>query len=393
MNQSAATRILMLSIVNPVVERNGASTVTRGLIKLLESSLPGAAVDLIPARPSPLRWHRLAQARSLLTSAFSPLPAKAAFLFSTELRDKVVARVQSARYDLVILNGTDLLWLADYLPDSLPRILVAHNIEHLLFGSQIQSLHWRYRPIRAMLRNDCRRLRDYEFDGIRKSRNVIFLSHEDGQYAAAFCPGLNATTIPPVFDYEPRSKPPRQKGPTLEIGFLGNFSWWPNQLGLRWFAGEVFPYLKSPVRLHLFGQSDHQSRHSHPGIVEHGVVEDIEKIWASCHLFICPAFATGGVCVKFAEAVYNRLPVLSTVQGARGLPAGDDPAIVFLNHPREWIEFLNSTAAWDLAHRQVSENRAAVFAVDTQTATLRKFLRNLISSTKMVSSHGVAGRV
>jgi hypothetical protein len=53
-------RVLMLSIVNPQVERNGAATVTRGLLKLLALPPPfEAQVGCVPVRAEPRRWHRL----------------------------------------------------------------------------------------------------------------------------------------------------------------------------------------------------------------------------------------------------------------------------------------------------------------------------------------------
>jgi glycosyltransferase involved in cell wall biosynthesis len=370
----------MLSIVNPYLERNGAATVTRGLLKLLALPPLEAQIDCVPVRAEPFRWHRLAQARSLLLGLVSTLPVKAAFLYSKKFRDKVVARVGSERYDLVVLNGADLLWTLDYLPASIPRILAAHNIEHVLFRAQIQNLGWMYRPFAGLLRKDCQRLKDYELEGIREIGNVIFLSHEEAAYADSLCEGLRSAIVPPVFDYEPRPRRHRKTGPTLEIGLLGNFNWWPNQLSLRWFANQILPYVKSPVRIHLFGPGGGRTWRSGSRIVEHGAVERIEQVWANCDFLICPTFSTGGVCVKLAEAVYNRMPVLATRHAARGLSIDDDPALVFLDEPGQWVEFLNSTAARDLAERQVSEKTGARFAVDAQKDVLQQFVKGAISS-------------
>jgi hypothetical protein len=368
----------MLSIVNPQVERNGAATVTRGLLKLLATPALEAQVDCVPVRAVPHRWHRLVQARSVLFSLVSGLPSKAAFLYSREFRHEVAARVERVPYDLVILNGSDLIWILEYLPASIPRILVAHNIEHLLFSAQIQNLGGLYRPMAGLLRRDCQRLKDYELQGMRETGNVMFLSHEDAAYAGSLCEGLRSTIVPPVFDYEPRPRQHRNAGPTLEIGLLGNFGWWPNRLSLRWFTDEILPHVKSPVRIHLFGSPGGGGWRRDPRIVEHGVVEDIEEVWASCDFLICPTFATGGVCVKLAEAVYNRMPVLATRHAARGLALDEDAALVFLDEAGEWIEFLNSTAAVRLAGREVAEKTAAEFAMNTHRDGLQEFVQGAV---------------
>lgn len=373
----------MLSIVNPKAERNGAATVTQGLLKLLALPPFQAQVDFVPVRAEPPRWGRIARARSLVGGMVSTLPAKAAFLYSREFREKVEARIRSERYDLIIVNGSDLLWISEYLPPAIPRILVAHNIEHLLFNSQIQNLSWAYRPLRVLLRKDCQRLQDFEWQGIRIIRNVIFLSNEEAAYAGRFCEDLRSITIPPVFDYKPARHPPKKTRPTLEVGFLGNLGWWPNQLGLRWFANEILPYVKSSIRFNVFGQHNGHGWRDDRRIVRHGVVNDIEQIWAICDFMICPALSTGGVCVKLAEAAYNRIPAVATRHAARGLPLDLDPAIVLLDDPGEWVDFLNSTNARDLAGSMVSESTASRFALSSHRDVLQQFVKDVICSASL----------
>ena len=382
-------RVLLLSIVNPCVERNGAATVTRGLLKLLSMPPLKAQVDCVPVRAEPPRWRRLVQARSLLSSVVWGLPSKAAFLYSGKFRRAVTECVERVTYDLVILNGSDLIWILKYLPASIPRILVAHNIEHLLFRAQIQNLGGFYRPMTGLLRRDCRRLEDYELRGIREIGNVIFLSQDDAAYADSLCTGLRSTTFPPVFDYEPRPRQRRKVGSTLEIGMLGNFKWWPNQLGLRWFANEILPHVKSPVRIHLFGSPGEGGRRTDSRIIEHGVVEEIEEVWASCDFLISPTFATGGVCVKLAEAVYNRMPVLATRHAARGLALDEDAALVFLDNAGEWIEFLNSPAAVRLAERQVAEKTSAGFSMEAHRNRLQQFMQGTAREAVLRVSHTI----
>lgn len=373
-------RILILSIVNPEVERNGAATVTRGLVKVL--SLPSfrADVDLIPVRSEPRKWHRLAQVRGVLGSFVSDLPSKAVFLKSHEFRENVEARIRQKAYDLIVLNGSDLLWISQFLPPSIPRILVAHNLEHLLFQCQIRNLSRRYQPLLGVLRKDCQRLEKFEWKGMRQTGNVIFLSGDEAAYTSGFCPNLRSTVMPPIFDYDPWHRPCRKAGAVLEIGYVGNFRWWPNQLGLRWFTDEVLPHVKSPIRIHLFGRNSGRRWQGDPRVVEHGVVESIEHILAKCDFLICPSVASGGVCVKLAEAAYNGIPIVAHSHAARGLGLDDDPALVFLDQPRDWIELLNSPAARDLSERNVSTEIAKRFAVESHKDALHRFVEDVIAN-------------
>jgi glycosyltransferase involved in cell wall biosynthesis len=207
---------------------------------------------------------------------------------------------------------------------------------------------------------------------------VIFLSTEEAVYAGGSCPDLRSTVMPPLFDYDARRGPRKEADTVLEIGYVGNFGWWPNQLGLRWFTTEVLPHVTSPMRVNLFGRSG--GWQGDPRVVEQGIVESIDEIYAKCDLLICPSLAAGGVCVKLAEAVYNGMPVLAHTHAGRGLGLSGDPALRFLDKPGEWIELLNSPGAADLSKRNVSAEVAKRFAVESHKDALQKFVESAILS-------------
>ncbi len=372
-------RILMPSIVNTAGEYNGASTVTRGLVGALAERPIAAQVQLVPVRNKTTRWRHIRQLRSLLGAAVSTLPSKALFMHSRRFLREVKERVRNDVFQLVILNGNDLLWLMDYLPNSIPRLLVAHNIEHKLFESQIHALRWKPRPLQALLEWDCRRLHDLELGGFRRATNVLFLSRDDATYAARSHAGLNALTVPPLFEYTLPERPSRIRGRILELGYVGNFAWWPNQAGLRWFLQKVFPSTNGAIRLHLFGQHSKGIAPNHPCILKHGIVDPISEVWRRCDILICPEFSGGGVSVKFAEAIYNRMPVLATGYAARGLALDDDPAIMLLDRARDWVEFLNSSAATRLVSRRPSTKAAATFSIETHKDALHRFVQGVLS--------------
>jgi hypothetical protein len=368
-------RILIPSIVNPAVERNGASTVTRGLTELLQRPPLEAELDLLPARIGPARWHRLTQARSFLHSWISPLPAKFAFLYSRSFRRDVTGRLRDGRYDLVILNGSDLIWLLPYLPASMPRLLIAHNLEYEMYGSRIRALGRLPPPLGAILQHDRRRLETCELAGLRAIRHVIFLSQQDADQVADGC-RLNAFVVPPVFSDLPAARPVQTSGDLIRVGYLGNFDWWPNRTGLRWFVDEVLPHVTSPVQLNLFGKGSERCYPGHSRLRRHGVVEPIEEVWRDCDFLICPAFADSGVNVKLAEAVHHRMPVLTNRQGLRGLGLPDDPAIVLREGSEEWIRFLNSPSARSLA--RPGDGTVARFSVAAHQTRVQDFVAGVV---------------
>ena len=266
------------------------------------------------------------------------------------------------------------------LPPRVPRVLVAHNIEHELYAAQIETLAPGWRLARQALARDLSRLRAFELAGWRDIGNVIFVSSADAETAERLCPGLNALVVPPVFDYPPRRRAlPPEDPATLEIGFLANFDWWPNRHGLSWFLDRVFPAIADRTRLHVFG-SNSRSAPNRQHIVRHGFVERLEQVWDRCDLMICPVSKGGGVSIKVAEAVYNGMPILSTSFGARGLPLQPDPGVVCLDDAGEWIRFLSSPAARSLRTHRVSESCAVPFQVETNTGELHRFLEGIRST-------------
>ena len=326
----------------------------------------------LPVLP-PVR-HRLRQSFSLVRSLVSKLPAKAIFARSRRMSTAVRREIRGGGYDLVLLNGTDLLWLLDEVPGSLPVAVVAHNIEHRLYDAQVTSAAWLPEPFRNHLKRDAQRLARYELDGMKRAGNVIALSADDAAYVEQRCAGLHTLVLPPAFSYNPHPrKPPPRANEILDIGFVGNFAWWPNQQGLDWFLKRVFAHLDGHVRLHLFGeQSDNGARPD--GVVAHGYVPDLGEVLGQCHFMICPILGGGGVSIKAAEAIYNRVPILATPFGVRGLPLVEDPAIVVRETPQDWVRFLGSAAAHELAQRSVLEINSRRFRHEDRVKALQSYV-------------------
>jgi GT2 family glycosyltransferase len=111
--------------------------------------------------------------------------------------------------------------------------------------------------------------------------------------------------------------------------FLGSFRHAPNQVALDWFTRYVLPLVleKIPRARLLVAGSDPPPRHAFPdpgnAIDLLGFVEDIQPLFSSCAVFICPIRSGSGVRVKLLEAFASGIPVVSTTLGAEGLARHD----------------------------------------------------------------------
>lgn len=384
-------RILFISSFDFSTHKGGGATYTRCLIDLMSGPPLSAQVDHVwPDRNLSGRrlvQFRLCQIYFIFKSLFSRLPAQVLFARFGLLFPGLKSRLADTAYDLIIISRSDILWLLGELPPHIPVALVSHNIEHQIYDAWVESLSPLLRPLMPLFRRDAEKFQRYEIEGFRQFSDIISISVTDSDFIRALNPEANILDVPPGFSYPPfRRRAPREAGDILNVGFMAKFDWWPNKEGIVWFVDNVLPSLDGRVRLHLFGQDSHKVVDPNRHVVAHGFVEDIADIWAACDFMICPIFSGSGVNVKFAEGLYNAMPVLATPFAARGLNIPDEPSIVMLGQAGEWIDFLRSPAATQLASMAGSEDIARSFAVDAYREPIKDFIESAVGSDRQQRS-------
>lgn len=386
---SAGVRVLMPSIVDPAISRSGAGTVTRNLIRLLEAPPLSAAVECVSIPSFTNASHRVHQGIAVARSLVSPLPAKALYTWSRSLEKRIASLVQQGTFDLVIINGSDLLWIVPLLPPGIPRLLIAHNIEAALFASQVGYVSGKFKVLRPMLARELRRMEEFETQGIRDVANVVFLSSVDEADASASIAALNTILIPPMFGDVSESIPART-GDTLELGFLGNLHWWPNREALDWFLRFVLPQVNRPVLLHVFG--DGRVSVNDPRVVLHGPVADVQRVWGKCDLMIVPTHSGGGVSIKLAEALFHGMPCLSTRFAIRGLTLPVHPALTIRDDAAEWVQYINSVEVFEVRKLRGSSEVSRTFSLESHRERLQQYVRDVIEREKTRGAGGAVAR-
>lgn len=359
----------MASLVDPTTHPGGAGTYTRGLVAALRKA---HAVDLVgPLHAPPGPWHRSRQLISLVRSCGSKLPAKVLFARQNEFELRIREASRSQHYNAALINGGDMLWALDALPPNLPTVLIAHNLEHQVLAQQVGNS----RLLSKIFTREINKQRQYEIEGFRHARGVIFLSTTDMAWGCSQVPGLRALHVPPLFP-DPALPRTRQPSGPLRLGFLADFAWWPNRIGWRWLVNEVLTKVDRPLTVHLFGrQSDRMP--AREGVVAHGFVRELRAVWNEVDFMICPIRTGAGVNIKLAESLYNRMPVLATSQALRGLDCASGDGLVIIDHASDWASFLNSSQADRLATQTASEGVRAQFTVERHSEKLESFLSQL----------------
>jgi len=370
-------RILVPSIIDPATFCGGAATTTRGLLELLASEPLGAEIELLPTPyPKGGFQHAVRQAESILRSLLSTLPSKALFQCAAGYRRQLRRRLARADYDMVLINGCDLLWALEEVPTGIPVIVWVHNIEHQLFERQLGGL-----PasgiVRALFARDLEKLRRMEIEGLCRAAGTVFLSSVESECLRPALDGCTTLVVPPLFHDPPAVRNRPEVRGRIEVGFLANLDWWPNRDALRWFLAEVLPQCRGRLRVHLFGIGGERFERD-DAVVVHGCVPDLGRVWAICDAMICPIRSGGGVNVKLAEALYHGVPVLATHFAIDGLPVRPCGALAVMDRAHEWVDFVHSDRLATLVRAEVPAELREVFSPAMHGAEVAAYFRKVI---------------
>jgi len=155
----------------------------------------------------------------------------------------------------------------------------------------------------------------------------------------AIDPSLRVRSIP-AYLFEGSDPVQYRAAERRDVMFLGGFAHTPNVDAARWLHDEIWPLVKDrtgDMRVFVIGSKPPQEVLDLNGerFVVTGPVsdEELDRYYHTCRMAIVPLRYGAGIKGKVVEAMYHRLPVLTTSTGAEGidcdaeaLPAVDDAA-------------------------------------------------------------------
>jgi glycosyltransferase involved in cell wall biosynthesis len=249
------------------------------------------------------------------------------------------------KIDVVQLEYTALGQYARHF-DRLVCALFEHDVYFQSIGralpfirSPLERLKARFEYIRAIR---------FELGLLPQCDEIQVCTLENKRYLESFLPklapridaGLRAGVDCSLYPYPGGPRRPRT------ILFLGSFRHVPNQVALDWFTREVLPLIleKLPDARLLVAGSDPPPRHAFPdpanAIDLLGFVDDIQPLFATSAVFICPIRSGSGVRVKLLEAFASGIPVVSTTLGAEGLARKNGEFCALADDPRAFAASL-----------------------------------------------------
>ena len=206
-----------------------------------------------------------------------------------------------------------------------PAVLVAHNVEHQIYG----DLRQRSNNIAArwVLQREQHLLYRLDEAVLRDIGTIACLTEVDKAYYVGLARqiGVSATVevLPSYFDGGLGAAPPsrvadpRSVGPR-RIGILGNWTWESNRLGVEWFLREVLPHIDGECEVVIAGRGLEAGQL--PARVRYlGFVESAERFYRSSDVIAIPSTAGGGIQEKTIEAIGYGVPVVATAVAVRGI--------------------------------------------------------------------------
>jgi glycosyltransferase involved in cell wall biosynthesis len=265
---------------------------------------------------------------------------------SRRLRRTLRRELSDAPVDVVYI---DHLGMARYLPEvkaerpSCRVVLDQHNVESDFFEQFAQG---KKGPKRLVAEAEHRLARRFEEKTLRAVDAVVAISTEDAKRFAAMA-GVKAHVVPVVMTFERKPRPHPGKP---HFCYVGTLRWKPNVLGLDWFCQQVWPLVRRRLpdaTFEIAGVGLKQDASGRlvvpkawdvPGVRTVGFLEDLEPLYQRSLGMIAPVFGGSGVRLKLLEGFRAGMPVVTTPDGAFGLPLEDGREALIANDPEGFAE-------------------------------------------------------
>ena len=218
---------------------------------------------------------------------------------------------------------------------------------------------------------------------------VVAISNEDAKVFDDFA-GVKAHVVPVVLTFERQERPDPGK---THFCYVGSLRWKPNVLGLDWFCQKVWPLIRNKIPNATFeiagvglkpdgsGKLPVPDAWKSPGIETVGFLEDLEPLYARSIAMIAPITGGSGVRMKLLEGFRAGIPVVTTPDGAFGLPLVDGQDALISADPAGFADRATKLAAdFDLRH-QLREGGYAFLEKYHSLATAQTIMRGALGIT------------
>jgi glycosyltransferase involved in cell wall biosynthesis len=300
-------------------------------------------------------------------------------------------QLDGRKFDVVWINGLGMAYYLPLIRELLPTarvVLDQHNVE----SDRFVEFARRQRGIRRVIADaEARAAVRYERETLRGVDAVGAISDSDARRLRELA-GVDAVVVPHVVTIARAVEREAEDG---RVCYAGKLSWEPNARGVDWFCREVWPLVRerlpeatleiagSGLPVDASGRQVAPETWRAPGITMLGFRSDIDVIYARSAVMIAPLFGAFGISIKLPEAFRHGIPVVTTPDGAWGLPVKDGRELFIESEPAAFAE-----RVVELATSRASRARLRAAAYEYLErhhglATAQEAIRELVGLSSM----------
>ncbi len=305
---------------------------------------------------------------------------------SRALRKMLRRELSDVAVDVVYIDHLGMARYLDDIESERPAcriVLDQHNVESEFF----KQFADRKTGLKKLIANDEYRASvRFEKAALKAAHAVVAISTEDAKHFDALA-GIHAHVVPMVLPFERKERP---RTATPNLCYVGNLRWHPNVAGLDWFCRDVWPKIRArvpDVTFEIAGiglDKDASGKVRVPdawkvhGVTTVGFMEDLEPLYQRSLAMLAPVFGGSGVRVKMLEGFRAGMPVVTTPDGAFGLPLTDGREALVAGDPEAFAERVARLVHDETLRQRVREGGYAYLEQHHSLAAAQGVMRKVL---------------
>jgi glycosyltransferase involved in cell wall biosynthesis len=305
---------------------------------------------------------------------------------STAFRLKINDHIQNKEYDFIILESLFTTTYIDFLKQSIaiPIVIRSHNVEFKIW----ENLYCNEKNIlkKWYLNLLSRRLKKYELAALAKPDLIASISNEDILSFRKEATQTPMVCIPFGINFQDEIytnyAPPESED--LVLFHLGSMAWIPHQEAFRWFLEKVWLHLhkKHPhLQLHLAGTNMPPwiTNGQYPNVTVTDGYADSKTFMNKKAIMVVPSFSGSGIRVKIAEGMAQGKIIITTANGAMGIPCIHNENIFISESDKEWVNIISKCITDLELTKRISRNARDFARLEfDHTAAAKKLIQAVV---------------
>ena len=262
-------------------------------------------------------------------------------------------KINKQKYNIIIFESifTTVYLNKLSISPSTTKILRAHNVEHKIWQDLANQQRFQKIPFLLL----AHQLRIMEQTTPKNLDYIFTLSRNDEKYFKSIFP-KKTYNIPVTF------KPKSNKITKIKnsIFHLGAMDWKPNIEGLNWFLKNVKPLIevKNNISIYIAGKNmpAYYRKYENNNTIINTKIEDVPNYINNKEILFVPLLSGSGIRIKILEAMSIGTPVVSTTQGAEGIPYTNNKNILIADNANDFANAIHKLIENKSWANEIGEN-------------------------------------